>query len=144
MKLSITRAKYTKQSKQTVSKQSRGSNNHAPPFKEVPMISSNMETEVLEDIKIDEKIIKQVLEPGKYNVIFVNDNETPMEWVVEVLTKVFHHSEKSAQDIMLIVHEKGAAVVGTYSYEIAEQKAIEANSASRAKGFPLVVKVEAE
>ena len=45
---------------------------------------------------------------------------------------------------MLIVHEKGSAVVGTYGFEIAEQKAVESNMASRSQGFPLVVKVEEE
>ena len=106
------------------------------------MISSNMNVETLEDIKIDEKIEKKVDEPGKYNVIFLNDNVTPMEWVIEVLQKIFHHSLETAKNITLIVHEKGSAIVGTYNYEIAEQKAIEANSASREHGFPLAVKVE--
>ena len=101
-----------------------------------------MTTEILEEIKIDEKIERQVKEPKKYHVIFFNDNITPMEWVIEILKKIFHHSEETAKNLMLIVHEKGSAVVGTYSFEIAEQKAVEANSASRSQGFPLVVKVE--
>jgi ATP-dependent Clp protease adaptor protein ClpS len=106
------------------------------------MISSNMETDTLEEIKIDEKIQKKIIEPGKFNVIFLNDNVTPMDWVIEVLQKIFHHSLETAKNITLIVHDKGSAVVGTYSYEIAEQKAIEANNASRGHGFPLAVKVE--
>jgi len=106
------------------------------------MISSNMETATVEEIKIDEKIERKIDEPGKFNVIFLNDNITPMEWVIEVLQKIFHHSIETAKNLTLIVHEKGSAVVGTYSYEIAEQKAIEANSASREHGFPLAVKVE--
>jgi len=103
-----------------------------------------MTADVIEEIKIDEKIERQLKEPGKYNVIFFNDNITPMEWVIEILKKIFHHSEETAKNLMLIVHEKGSAVVGTYSFEIAEQKAVEANSASRAQGFPLVVRVEEE
>ena len=106
------------------------------------MISSNMETATVEEIKIDEKIERKIDEPGKFNVIFLNDNITPMEWVIEVLQKIFHHSIETAKNLTLIVHEKGSAVVGTYSYEIAEQKAIEANSASREHGFPLAVRVE--
>jgi ATP-dependent Clp protease adaptor protein ClpS len=101
-----------------------------------------METATVEEIKIDEKIERKIDEPGKFNVIFLNDNITPMEWVIEVLQKIFHHSIETAKNLTLIVHEKGSAVVGTYSYEIAEQKAIEANSASREHGFPLAVKVE--
>ena len=106
------------------------------------MISSNMDTATLEEVKIDEKIEKKIDEPGKYNVIFINDNVTPMEWVIEVLQRTFHHSLETAKNLTLIVHEKGSAVVGTYSYEIAEQKAIEANGLSREHGFPLAVKVE--
>ena len=106
------------------------------------MISNNMETATVEEIKIDEKIERKIDEPGKFNVIFLNDNVTPMEWVIEVLQKIFHHSIETAKNLTLIVHEKGSAVVGTYSYEIAEQKAIEANSASREHGFPLAVRVE--
>ena len=101
-----------------------------------------MSTDVVEEIKIDEKIKKQLKEPSNYNVIFFNDNVTPMEWVIEILKKIFHHSEETAQNLMLIVHEKGSAVVGTYSFEIAEQKAVESNNASRGQGYPLQVKVE--
>jgi ATP-dependent Clp protease adaptor protein ClpS len=106
------------------------------------MISSNMDTATVEEVKIDEKIEKKIDEPGKYNVIFINDNVTPMEWVIDVLQRIFHHSLETAKNLTLIVHEKGSAVVGTYSYEIAEQKAIEANGSSREHGFPLAVKVE--
>lgn len=101
-----------------------------------------MTADVIEEIKIDEKIERQLKEPSKYNVIFFNDNVTPMEWVIEILQKIFHHSEETAKNLMLIVHEKGSAVVGTYSFEIAEQKAVESNNASRGRGFPLQVKVE--
>ena len=82
-----------------------------------------METEVLEDIKIDEKIIKQVLEPGKYNVIFVNDNETPMEWVVEVLTEsVSPFRELSTRYYVSLCMTKVRLLSAHMSYEIAEQK----------------------
>jgi len=106
------------------------------------MISSNMDTATIDEVKIDEKIEKKIDEPGKYNVIFLNDNVTPMEWVISVLQRIFHHSLETAKNLTIIVHEKGSAVVGTYNFEIAEQKAVEANHASREHGFPLVVKVE--
>jgi len=108
------------------------------------MISSSMNVDTLEDIKIDEKIQRKFEEPSRYHVIFLNDNVTPMEWVITVLMKIFHHSEETAKNIMMIVHTKGSAIVGTYSYEIAEQKAVEANGASREQGFPLTIKVEQE
>ena len=101
-----------------------------------------METSTLEEVKIDDKIEKKIDEPGLYNVIFLNDNVTPMDWVIDILQRIFHHSLETAKNLTLIIHEKGSAVVGTYSFEIAEQKAIEANGSSREHGFPLAVKVE--
>ena len=81
----------------------------------------------VEEIVIDDKIKLDIIEPDKYNVVVLNDNMTPMEWVVSVLEQIFKHSNKTANDIMLKVHNECSAVVGTYSYEIAEQKAGEDN-----------------
>lgn len=99
-----------------------------------------MSTEVV----IDEKIEITVKEPGKYNVIFLNDDVTPMEWVIEVLVNIFKYSQENATELTLEVHNDGSAVVGTYSYEIAEQKCAEVITASRNHGFQLQVKVEEE
>jgi len=96
------------------------------------------------EITIDEKIEQVIIEPEKYKVIMLNDNQTPMEWVIEILITIFKHSNKTAQDIMLSIHNTGSAVVGIYTYEIAEQRAIEATTASRDNGFPLQLKVEKE
>ena len=100
--------------------------------------SKNMTT----DVDIDEKIKKITKEPNKYNVIMLNDDATPMEWVMEVLNTIFKHSETTAQALTMSIHNDGSAVVGTYKYEIAEQKSIEAVNASRNHGFPLQLKVE--
>ena len=96
------------------------------------------------DIVIDEKIKNITKEPSNYNVIMLNDDRTPMEWVLEVLQNIFRHSIDTSQQIMLTIHNDGAAVVGTYKYEIAEQKVAETISASRNNGFPLNLKVEEE
>lgn len=96
------------------------------------------------EVVIDEKIKKDIQEPANYNVVMLNDDSTPMEWVVQVLQEIYRHSLTSAQQIMLTIHNEGAAVVGTYKYEIAEQKATETVNASRNHGFPLVCKVEEE
>lgn len=96
------------------------------------------------DIKIDEKIEKKVLEPSKYKIIMLNDDATPMEWVVDVLKVIFKHSQETSENIMLQIHNEGSAVVGIYVYEIAEQKAHEATNASRERGFPLQLRVEKE
>ncbi len=96
------------------------------------------------DIKIDEKIKKKVLEPKKYNIILLNDDVTPINWVIEVLRQIYKHSEASAEALTLTIHNEGSAVVGTYFFEIAEQKAAETISSSRSRGFPLQVKIEEE
>lgn len=94
------------------------------------------------DVKIDEKIKITTKEPSDYNVIFLNDDSTPMEWVVELLKILFKHTTASAEALTMVIHNEGSAVVGTYKYEIAEQKAAEATTASRNHGFPLQVKME--
>ena len=96
------------------------------------------------EITIDEKIEQVIIEPAKYKVIMLNDNQTPMEFVIEILKSIFKHSDKTAQDIMLSIHNTGSAVVGIYTYEIAEQRAVEATAFSRDNGFPLQLKVEKE
>ena len=101
-----------------------------------------MSTDILEDVKIDERIDEVIKEPNKYKVIFVNDDKTPMEWVIELLITIFKHSQNSAEQITLTIHTEGSGVVGIYSYEIAESKVQEATNASRQRGFPLQIKLE--
>jgi len=103
-----------------------------------------MTTEIIDDVKIDEKIEKRIEEPSKYKVIMLNDDATPMEWVTDVLKVIFKHSQQTSEQIMLQIHNEGAAVVGIYVYEIAEQKTHEAINASRERGFPLQLRVESE
>ena len=89
-----------------------------------------------------EKTKLKIEEPGFYKVIFINDEVTPMEFVIEVLQKIFKHDLEAAQTIMMTVHTEGSAIAGVYSYEIAEQKGIETTVLARNNGFPLQVKVE--
>lgn len=96
------------------------------------------------DVKIDEKIKHETKEPSKYNVIMLNDDYTPIDWVIDVLKTIFKHSDASAEALTLTIHNEGSAVVGTYLYEIAEQKALETTNLSRQNGFPLSMRVEEE
>lgn len=80
--------------------------------------------------------------PNKWNVVFLNDDVTPMELVIEILTGIFHHTAESAEKLTLEIHNAGQAVAGTYIYEIAEQKGLEATAIAREAGFPLQIKVE--
>jgi len=86
----------------------------------------------------------KIKEPGKFKVIILNDDVTPMDFVVLMFMTVFHHTEEVAIDLTMKIHNEGSAVAGIYTYEIAEQKGIDATNLARKLSFPLVVKVEAE
>ena len=94
------------------------------------------------DIIIDEKVQQIVLEPEPVKVIMLNDDITPVDFVVELLIKIFKHTEESAKEITLKIHTEGSSVVGAYSFEVAEQKTKEAIEESRSRGFPLQVRME--
>lgn len=101
-----------------------------------------MSIDVKEKVVIDKKLQREIIPPSKYHVVFLNDNHTPMDFVTELLMIVFKHSAETAADLMFQVHEEGKAIVGTYAYEIAEQKTTEATHAARQQGFPLGIHVE--
>lgn len=105
---------------------------------------SNTSVEVFEEIKIDEKIKKEAKEPSKYKVVMLNDETTPMEWVVKILTSIFGHSQETAEQLTLQIHSEGSGIAGIYTYEIAEQKSVETVNASRDRGFPLQVRIDSE
>jgi ATP-dependent Clp protease adaptor protein ClpS len=96
------------------------------------------------EVEIDEKIEKEIKEPDFYKVVFLNDEQTPVEFVIDIIQDIFGHSKKTAEAITLTVHNEGSGIVGVYTYEIAEQKGIETVKNARASGFPLQVKVEVE
>jgi ATP-dependent Clp protease adaptor protein ClpS len=83
-----------------------------------------------------------ISEPSLYNVIYINDNQTTMEFVVESLKAVFNYNDEAATNITMKIHEDGSAVVATLPYEMAEQKGIEVTLLARNNGFPLNVKLE--
>lgn len=85
-----------------------------------------------------------VKEPGKYKVVYINDEVTTMEFVIESLILVFNYDEAAAMDVTTQVHEVGSAVVAVLPYEIAEQKGVEVTMMARDQGYPLAVKVEPE
>jgi ATP-dependent Clp protease adaptor protein ClpS len=96
------------------------------------------------DVKFDEKVKINLEEPKLWKVVFLNDDHTPMEFVIELLTAVFRHTEQSARSLTLEVHESGSAIAGVYTFEIAEQKGTESTTLAREHGFPLQVHVEQE
>ncbi len=84
----------------------------------------------------------ELKEPDKYDVVFLNDDVTTVEFVIKVLKNIFNRTTEQAQSITQHIHEKGKGVVGTYLYEIAEQKGIETTLLAREEGYPLQVKVQ--
>jgi ATP-dependent Clp protease adaptor protein ClpS len=96
------------------------------------------------DVKIEEKVVVSLQPPKMWKVIFLNDEATPMELVIELLTQVFKHNEARAKEITLEIHNTGSGIAGVYTYEIAEQRGIEATNIARANGSPLRITVEQE
>ena len=85
-----------------------------------------------------------VKEPSLYNVIYINDEVTTQEFVVETLMLIFNYDPQRAEDMTLKIHADGSSVVATLPYEMAEQKGVEVTLLARNNGFPLVVKLEPE
>lgn len=90
------------------------------------------------------KVNEAVKEPPMYKVIYLNDNQTTMEFVVDSLMEFFDYTEESAHQITLDIHESGSAVVAVLPYEIAEQKGIEVTVSARSQSYPLQIKLEPE
>lgn len=96
------------------------------------------------EIQIDEKIKQKIQEPKRWKVVLLNDDTTPMDFVIGILTEIFKHSQETAKEITLEIHNNGSGIAGVYNFEIAEAKAVEATQLARSNGFPLQVKMEEE
>jgi len=86
----------------------------------------------------------RVKTPRKYKVILMNDDFTPMDFVVMILTLVFRKSEAEAEAIMLEVHHKGQAIAGVYTLDEALTRSNRAMQWARDEGYPLRAKCEPE
>jgi len=91
---------------------------------------------------VDEDIQEIVKEPSMFKVLILNDDYTTMEFVVEILMRVFAKSLEVATEIMLNVHRKGVGVCGVYTLEIAETKVGTVHSLAKEMGFPLRCTIE--
>ena len=81
-------------------------------------------------------------EPGLWDVIFLNDNITTMEFVIRVLKQIFNKTQEQAEAITRRIHDDGQGVVGSYVHEVAEQKGMETTLLARQDNFPLQLKVK--
>ena len=97
-----------------------------------PDLREDLESNVEEDLQ----------EPQMYKVLLHNDDYTTMEFVVEVLRRVFHKPPAEATRIMLLVHRTGIGMCGVYTAEVAETKVELVHSLARQSGFPLQCSME--
>lgn len=88
--------------------------------------------------------IDRVDTPKMYKVILLNDDYTPMDFVVLVLQRHFGKNMEAATEIMLDVHKKGAGVAGVFTLELAEMKTMQVNQFARSNQYPLKCTMEQE
>ena len=85
-----------------------------------------------------------VKRPSMYRVLLLNDDYTPMEFVVHVLEHIFNKSHEEATEIMLKVHHRGVGVCGVFTFEVAETKAGQVMDLARRNQHPLQCTIEKE
>lgn len=81
-------------------------------------------------------------EPPMFRVVYLNDNHTSMEFVMDSLIEFFNYRPETAEKITVDIHETGSAVVAVLPYELAEQKGTEVTLSARAQQYPLQIKLE--
>ncbi len=84
----------------------------------------------------------ELKKPPMYLVVLLNDDYTPMEFVVEVLEDFFYMNRQQATQVMLTVHTQGKGVCGVFTRDIAETKAEQVNQYARESGHPLLAEIE--
>ncbi|MEY3002615.1 MAG: hypothetical protein RLZZ428_990 [Pseudomonadota bacterium] len=84
----------------------------------------------------------QLQEPQLFRVLLHNDDYTSMDFVVDILIGIFHKTHPQAEQIMLQIHEKGKAICGVYSFEIAETKVQQVKQRAKQSEFPLLATME--
>jgi ATP-dependent Clp protease adaptor protein ClpS len=110
----------------------------------VPTLTTGTPNGPENDGSVVTKTRTRTQKPPMYKVMLLNDDYTPMEFVVHVLERFFGMSHAMAFDIMLTVHKKGVAVVGVFSYEVAETKVAQVMDFARRHQHPLQCTLEKE
>ena len=94
------------------------------------------------DVGIAVKTRSKTKRPSMYKVLLLNDDYTPMEFVVHILERFFGKNQEEATQIMLHVHTKGVALCGVFTYEVAETKAAQVMDLARQHQHPLQCSIE--
>ncbi len=100
--------------------------------------------ELQEKVRRVETVKPKLAQPPLYKVVLLNDDYTPMDFVVDVLRVFFHLDAEKATRIMLKIHTEGKGVCGVYSKDVAETKAAQVNKYSRESQHPLLCSVEVD
>ena len=110
----------------------------------IPSITMGEDKDSKDDVEGNVKLAvkPKTKTPPLYRVLMMNDDYTPMEFVIEVLEKFFQKNREEATQIMLHVHQNGIGVCGVFSYEIAETKVIQVPDTSRKNNHPLQCTME--
>ena len=106
----------------------------------MPKFIKNIDQE--NEVLIKKSTKKKLKKPSLYKVVMLNDDYTPMDFVVYLLKTFFKKNHEEASKIMLEVHNKGAATCGIFTFEIAETKILKVINTSRNNGFPLLCILE--
>jgi ATP-dependent Clp protease adaptor protein ClpS len=93
------------------------------------------------DVAVEE-VRPKIKQPPLYRVVLINDDYTPMEFVVEILESVFGMERTRATQVMLEVHTKGKGVCGVYNFEIAETKVAQVMGIAKQHQHPLLCTME--
>jgi len=86
--------------------------------------------------------LPKLKQPSLYRVLLLNDDYTPMDFVIEVLMNIFHKNYQEAEKIMLEIHRRDRGMCGLFTYEIAETKVMQVGRLAREQGFPLKAMME--
>ena len=95
-----------------------------------------------QDVKRSVRVRENLREPNKFRIIFINDDVTTREVVIEALKAIFDYDQQPAEVVTDKIHTDGLAVVAVLPHEMAEQKGVEVTMLARNHGFPLQVKIE--
>ena len=110
----------------------------------IKLSDSDDQREGGEERGVATKVRPKTKKPSMWRVILMNDDYTPMEFVVLILERFFNKSREQATRIMLHVHQKGVGVCGVYTYEVAETKVAQVMDLARRNEHPLQCTMEKE
>lgn len=94
------------------------------------------------DLVAKDKLLEELQPPSMYKIILLNDDYTPMEFVVDVLQKFFSYDVERATQLMLRVHYQGSAICGIFTAEVAETKVALVNQYAKDNEYPLLCTLE--